>query len=157
MATDCRQKAREFRDYWKSQRGSERSEGQHFWNMLLRDVLGMDNVEQRTQPQVPVQMEDTTKVLDFWIPETKVLIEHKKRGVKLDAPQSGHGGKTPFEQASEYNQARGYSDKARWIVTCNFDEIWCTTWIGPAPSLRRYGSPIFRGRYTALISSWTLR
>ena len=84
----------------------------------------MEDVERRTKPQVPVQMKGTTKFLDLWIPETKVLIEHKSRGIKLDAPQSGHDGKTPYEQALEYNQARGYSDKARWIVTCNFDEIW---------------------------------
>ena len=42
-----------------------------------------------------------TKFLDAWIPETRVLIEHKSRGVNLDAPQSGHGGLTPYEQAVE--------------------------------------------------------
>ena len=119
-----RQAAKKFVEYWTFRRGSEKGEDQQFWNMLLRDVLGMENVEQRTQPQVPVQMKGTVKFLDLWIPETKVLVEHKSRGIKLDAPQSGHGGKTPFEQAVEYNQARGYSDKARWIITCNFDEIW---------------------------------
>ncbi|MBP5791509.1 MAG: class I SAM-dependent DNA methyltransferase, partial [Kiritimatiellae bacterium] len=70
------------------------------------------------------QLKDTTKYLDAWIPETKVLIEHKSRGIKLDAPQSGHGGKTPYEQALDYNIARPFSEKARWIVTSNFDEIW---------------------------------
>lgn len=124
MAADVSRKARKFREYWLWQRGSEKGEDQQFWNMLLRDVLGMDEVERRLKPQVPVPMKGTTKFLDFWIPETKVLIEHKSRDIKLDAPQSSHGGKTPFEQALEYNQARGYSDKARWIVTCNFDEIW---------------------------------
>ena len=69
-------------------------------------------------------MKGTTKFLDAWIPETRVLIEHKSRGVKLDAPQSGHGGKTPYEQALEYNFARPFSEKARWIVTSNFSEIW---------------------------------
>ncbi len=119
-----RQAAKKFVEYWTFQRGSEKGEDQRFWNMLLRDVLGMEDVERRTRPQVPVQMKDTTKFLDLWIPETRVLIEHKSRGIKLDAPQPGHDGKTPFEQALEYNQARGFSEKARWIVTCNFDEIW---------------------------------
>lgn len=117
-------KIRSFVEYWKFQRGSEKGEDVKFWNMLLRDVLGMNDVEQRVAQQVPVQMKGTTKWLDFWIPETRVLIEHKSRGVNLDAPQAGHGGKTPFQQALEYNQARGFSDKARWIVTSNFDEIW---------------------------------
>ena len=124
MGNISKQAARKFREYWLLQRGSEKGQDQQFWNMLLRDVLGMDNVDLRLKSQVPVPMKGTTKFLDFWIPETKVLIEHKSRDIKLDAPQSGHGGKTPFEQALEYNQQRGYSDKARWIVTCNFDEIW---------------------------------
>ena len=124
MGNISKQAARKFREYWLLQRGSEKGQDQQFWNMLLRDVLGMDDVDLRLKSQVPVPMKGTTKYLDFWIPETKVLIEHKSRDIKLDAPQSGHGGKTPFEQALEYNQQRGYSDKARWIVTCNFDEIW---------------------------------
>ena len=119
-----KQASRKFVEYWTFQRGSEKGEDQRFWNMLLRDVLGMEDVERRTQPQVPVHMKGTTKFLDLWIPETRVLIEHKSRGIKLDAPQASHDGKTPFEQALEYNIARPYSEKARWIVTCNFDEIW---------------------------------
>ena len=84
----------------------------------------MDDVMSRISFQSPVQLKDTTKFLDAWIPETRVLIEHKSRGIKLDAPQSGHDGKTPYEQALEYNFERPYSEKARWIVTCNFLEIW---------------------------------
>ena len=123
MAGNQRQGARKFREYWAFQRGSEKGEDQQFWNSLLRDVLGVADVERHIQYQVPVPMAGTTKFLDAWIPETRVLIEHKSRGVKLDAPQAGHGNKTPFQQALEYNQARGFSEKARWIVTCNFDEI----------------------------------
>jgi hypothetical protein len=124
MSSNRRQSARKFREYWTFQRGSEKGEDQQFWNSLLRDVLGVADVERHIQYQVPVPMAGTTKFLDAWVPETRVLIEHKSRGVKLDAPQAGHGNKTPFQQALEYNQARGFSDKARWIVTCNFDEIW---------------------------------
>ena len=124
MVGNQRQGARKFREYWAFQRGSEKGEDQQFWNSLLRDVLGVADIERHIQYQVPVPMAGTTKFLDAWIPETRVLIEHKSRGVKLDAPQVGHGSKTPFQQALEYNQARGFSEKARWIVTCNFDEIW---------------------------------
>ena len=122
--TDCRQKARKFREYWTLVNDSEVGGYQKFWIALLADVLGAENVLERIAFQIPVPMKGTTKYLDAWIPETRVLIEHKSRGIKLDAPQSGHGGKTPYEQAIEYNQARGFSEKARWIVTCNFDEIW---------------------------------
>ena len=124
MSDNPRHAARKFVEYWTFQRGSEKGEDQQFWNSLLGEVLGMADVKSRIKYQLPVQLKDTTKFLDAWIPETRVLIEHKSRGVKLDAPQSGHDGKTPFEQALEYNIARPFSEKARWIVTCNFDEIW---------------------------------
>ena len=119
-----RQAARKFKDFWLLAKDSETGGYSKFWLSLLSDVLGVDDVFSRIDFQSRVPMKGTTKYLDAWIPETRVLIEHKSRGIKLDAPQSGHGGKTPFEQAVEYNQARGFSEKARWIVTCNFDEIW---------------------------------
>ena len=124
MATDVIQAARKFREFWTLAKDSEVGGYQKFWISLLGDVLHMDDVMARISFQSPVQLKDTTKYLDAWIPETRVLIEHKSRGIKLDAPQSGHGGKTPFEQALEYNIARPFSEKARWIVTCNFLEIW---------------------------------
>ena len=117
-----KQAARKFVEHWTFRRGSEKGEDQQFWNTLLAEVLGMDNVAARVQYQVPVPMQGTTKFLDAWIPETRVLIEHKSRGVNLDEPQAGHDGKTPYEQAVEYDNARPFDEKARWIVTCNFDE-----------------------------------
>ena len=124
MSANQRQAARKFREYWTLAPGRETGEDQQFWNSLLGEVLDVEDVKSRIKYQLPVPMRGTTKYLDAWIPETRVLIEHKSRGVKLGEPQSGHGGKTPYQQALEYNQARGFSEKARWIVTCNFDEIW---------------------------------
>ena len=119
-----RQAARKFREYWTLANESEVGGYQKFWISILGDVLGVENAMDRISFQAPVPMKGTTKYLDAWIPETRVLIEHKSHGIKLEAPQSGHGSKTPFEQAVEYNQARGFSEKARWIVTSNFSEIW---------------------------------
>ena len=124
MATDIKQSARKFKEFWTLAKDSEVGGYQKFWLSLLGDVLRVDDVMSRISFQSPVPMPGTTKYLDAWIPETRVLIEHKSRGIKLDAPQAGHDGKTPFEQALEYNIARPFSEKARWIVTCNFDEIW---------------------------------
>ena len=121
--TAQRQAAKKFVEYWTFQRGSEKGEDQQFWNSLLGEVLGMDDVKSHVQYQVPVPMKGTTKFLDAWIPETRVLIEHKSRGVSLDAPQAGHGRLTPYDQAVEYDNARPFDEKARWIVTCNFDEF----------------------------------
>ena len=118
-----RQTARRFVEYWTFRRGSEKGEDQQFWNSLLGEVLGMEDVKSHVQYQVPVRMKDTTKFLDAWIPETRVLVEHKSRCIDLDAPQSGHNGLTPYEQALEYDNARPFDEKARWIVVCNFDEF----------------------------------
>ncbi len=117
-----KQAARKFVEQWTFRRGSEKGEDQQFWNTLLAEVLGVEDVAARVQYQVPVPMRGTTKFLDAWIPETRVLIEHKSRGVNLDEPQAGHDGKTPYDQAVEYDNARPFDEKARWIVTCNFDE-----------------------------------
>ena len=118
-----KQAARKFVEHWTFRRGSEKGEDQQFWNSLLGEVLGMEDVKSHVQYQVPVPMKGATKFLDAWIPETRVLIEHKSRGVNLDAPQAGHGGLTPYDQAVEYDNARPFDEKARWIVTCNFDEF----------------------------------
>ena len=126
-----RRAAKAFVERWTYRRGSEKGEDQQFWNDLLRSVLGVEDVESRIRYQVPVPMggspspatAKTVKFLDAWIPETRVLIEHKSRGVDLAAPQLGHGGLTPYEQACEYDNARPFDEKARWIVTCNFDRF----------------------------------
>ena len=89
MATDIRQTSRKFREFWTLAKDSEVGGYQKFWISLLGDVLGMDDVMSRISFQSPVQLKGTTKFLDAWIPETRVLIEHKARNVKLDAPQAG--------------------------------------------------------------------
>ena len=129
-----RQVAKQFVEYWTFNRpGSEKSGCQQYWNMLLGKVLGMTELERGIRYEVPVQVATapgtnhqapSTKYLDAWIPSTRVLIEQKSRGVKLDAPQPGHDNMTPFEQAKFYDDHRPFDEKARWIVTCNFDEIW---------------------------------
>ena len=76
-------------------------------------MLGAADVVSRVQYQVPVPLKGATGFLDAWIPETRVLIEHKSRGIDLDAPQAGHGGLTPYGQAAAYDNARPYGEKAR--------------------------------------------
>ena len=41
-----KQSTRKFMEYWTFQRGSEKGEDQQFWNSLLRDALGITDVEQ---------------------------------------------------------------------------------------------------------------
>ena len=91
MAMDNpKQAARKFVEHWTFRRGSEKGEDQQFWNSLLGKVLGIEDVKSQVQYQVPVPMKGATKFLYAWIPETRVLIEHKSRGINLEAPQAGH-------------------------------------------------------------------
>ena len=54
-----KQAARKFVEQWTFRRGSEKGEDQQFWNSLLRDVLGVADVEQHITYQVPVPMKGT--------------------------------------------------------------------------------------------------
>ena len=62
----------------------------------------------------------------MYIPETRVIIEQKSLGKALDQKirNSGDVDLTPFEQADRYNGKLTFDERARWIVTSNFAEIW---------------------------------
>ena len=65
---EMRKAARKFREFWTLATDSEVGGYQKFWLSLLGDVLGMDDVMSRISFQSPVQLKDTTKFLDAWIP-----------------------------------------------------------------------------------------
>ena len=120
----AKDRVEKFVAYWLAQAGSERSQCHQFWDSLLGEVLGVTDLKRFIEYEKPVYFNDgTTKSLDAWIPSTKVLIEHKSSGIDLDAPQAHHRGQTPFQQAWDYDNNRPLSEKARWIVVCNFDEM----------------------------------
>lgn len=58
----------------------------------------------------------------MYLPQSKVLIEQKGQDIDLfkKAKQSDGTELNPFEQARRYNEELPFSEKARWIVTCNF-------------------------------------
>ena len=55
----------------------------------------------------------------------RVLIEQKSINKDLRAPvvQSDGQRLTPFQQAKRYSAELPYSQRPRWIVTCNFQEF----------------------------------
>jgi len=115
--------AKAFAEFWKD-KGYEKGESQKFWLNLLRDVLGV------TQPEGFIVFEeqvklDHTSFIDAYIPDTHVLIEQKGKGKDLTKPirQSDGTLLTPFEQARRYSAALPYSQRPRWIVACNFEQI----------------------------------
>lgn len=124
--TDAQQReaARQFYYRWNG-KGQEDEDARSYWIEILQDILGVENVTQRVDFEKKVIGGDgNTKRIDMYIPETHVLIEQKSLGIPLDKPQAGHGGKTPFEQAKEYDNGLPHSEKSRWIVLSNFAEIW---------------------------------
>ena len=125
--TDAEQReaARQFINRWKG-RGNEDEDGRSYWIELLHDVLGMEDVTQHVDFEKKVYVDGNKKRIDAYLPETKVIIEQKSLGKALDQKIRNSGGVdlTPFDQAKRYNDSFDYDEKARWIVTCNFAEIW---------------------------------
>ena len=123
--TDAQQReaARQFFYRWNN-KGKEDEHARSYWIELLSDVFGVERVTERVEFEKKVAGEKSKKRIDVYIPETHVVIEQKSMGIPLDKPQQGHDGKTPYEQAKEYDNLLPYEERARWIITSNFSEIW---------------------------------
>ena len=122
---DSQQKAaaKAFAEYW-SDKGYEKGESQPFWLSLLRDVYGVEHPEQYIHFEEQVRL-DHTSFIDGFIPTTHVLIEQKGSKKDLRAPikQSDGSLLSPFQQAKRYSAELPYSQRPRWIITCNFEEF----------------------------------
>ena len=115
--------AKEFAEYWKD-KGYEKGESQKFWLSLLGEVLGVEHPAQFIQFENQVKL-DNTSFIDGTIPSTHVLIEQKSAGKDLrkGIKQSDGTFLTPFQQAKRYSSELPYSERPRWIITCNFQEF----------------------------------
>ena len=120
---DRKRAAKAFAEYWKD-RGDEKSDSQSFWLSFARDVLGVAEPEKFILFEERVKL-DHTSFIDGHIPSTHVLIEQKKKGLNLRSPirQSDGTLLNPFQQAQRYSAALPYSQRPRWIITCNFEEF----------------------------------
>ena len=120
---DRKKAAKKFAEDWKD-RGDEKSDSQSFWLTLVRDVLGVAEPEKFIFFEERVKL-DHTSFIDGHIPSTHVLIEQKKKGLNLRSPirQSDGTLLNPFQQAQRYSAALPYSQRPRWIITCNFEEF----------------------------------
>ncbi|MEY8338878.1 DNA methyltransferase [Lachnospiraceae bacterium 62-35] len=102
--------------------GDEKSDSQRFWIEFLSNVLGIENVTQKIVFEKRVVVDNQTKFIDVYIPETRVLIEQKSidKDLGRKMPQSDGNLRTPFEQARNYAQWMIPNETPLWIVTCNF-------------------------------------
>ena len=125
MITDKQQRtaAAAFARKWQG-RGYEKGESQLFWTELLTEVLGVADPSQFIRFEQQTRL-DHTSFIDAMIPSTHVMIEQKSLGKDLRQPirQSDGTLLTPFQQAQRYSAVLPYSERPRWIVTCNFAEF----------------------------------
>ncbi len=121
--TEMRAAAKRFADFWRG-KGYEKGESQMFWTMLLRDVYGVEHPEEYLTFEEQVKL-DHTSFIDVMIKPTHVMIEQKSLDKDLRAPirQSDGTLLSPFQQAKRYSSELPYSERPRWILTCNFGEF----------------------------------
>ena len=100
-AVEQQKAAKQFAKDWLG-RGDEKQDTQAFWLSLLQKVYGVEAPERYIYFELPVKLSHTS-FIDGYIAATSVLIEQKSLGIPLDKPQARHGGKTPYEQAKEYD------------------------------------------------------
>ncbi|MBQ7069073.1 MAG: class I SAM-dependent DNA methyltransferase, partial [Synergistaceae bacterium] len=102
----------DFSERWRG-KGDEKSDTQKFWLEFLRDVSGLENPEKFIEFEKRVKLEHMG-FIDAYIPSTRTLIEQKG----IDKPIT-----TAYEQAKNYSDWLPDSERARWIIVCNFKEF----------------------------------
>lgn len=102
-------------------KGDEKQHSQLFWTDLLSNVLHSTVNNESVKFEYRVQLGHQSYI-DVYLPDSRVIIEQKGSDIDLfkAAKQSDGTELTPFEQAKRYNVELPFSQKARWIVTCNF-------------------------------------
>lgn len=123
--TDAEQRAgaKQFVKDWTG-RGYEKGESQTFWLALLRDIFGIAEPEKYISFEEQVKL-DHTSFIDAYIPTTHVMIEQKSLGkdMRKGIRQSDGSVLSPLQQAKRYAAELPYSQRPRYIVTCNFSSF----------------------------------
>lgn len=116
-----RQAVRKFIADWAGH-GDEKQDTSRFWTGLLRNVFGIEEPEKFIEFELPVKLAHTS-FIDGYIPQTRVLIEQKSRGIsfKKGLKQSDGQLLTPYQQARRYAGYLHFNQTPRWIVVCNFE------------------------------------
>ena len=120
-----REAARKFIMKWAN-KGQEDQDDRSYWLDIFQRILGIEDATDKLDFQKKVLIDGNVKKIDVYIPETRIIIEQKSLGKSLDKKMhnSGNLDLTPYEQAKRYNDNLPYEEKARYIVTSNFSEIW---------------------------------
>lgn len=116
--------AKQFAADWAG-KGYEKGHSQTFWLSLLQKAYGIAEPDKFISFEDQIML-DHTSFIDGFIPSTHVLTEQKSLGKELNKPikQSDGSLLSPFQQAKRYAAELPYSQRPRWIVTCNFAEFY---------------------------------
>lgn len=128
--TEQRIAAKQFALDWQG-RGDEKQETQSFWLALLQKILGVEEPEKYISFERRVEVDDTktgkstTKFIDGYIAQTRVLIEQKGQDIDLRKGYKQSDGSllSPYQQARRYGGYLPQSEQPRWIIVCNFQEF----------------------------------
>lgn len=99
-------------------------EDAHKYLLRLLEVLGVSDskfIDFEKKVKVYLKGKRSTKRIDGYIAETKVLIEMKSSDVNLDEVQAS--GVTPQEQAFNYIPFMKAGEEPNYVVVCNFKEM----------------------------------
>lgn len=108
-------------------KGDENQDTQRFWIDLFQSVLGVDDAIQRLRFEVPSATEasDHQGYADVFIPSASVIVEQKSLGVDLAKKELRQNRKvTPAGQAAGYAQGMPLTQQPRYVIACNFAEMW---------------------------------
>ena len=119
--------AKEFVERWRKilaevpeGKNNEQQDTAKFWQDLLVNVLGVPSNSVATF--VDFERKVRGRRIDVFVSDHHFLCEQKSVGVDLDKPESRNGGmETPYQQATWYAQHLPYSERPRWLMTCNFE------------------------------------
>lgn len=101
-------------------KNNEQQDTAKFWQDLLVNVLGVPSSTIATF--VDFERKVRGRRIDVFVSDHHFLCEQKSVGVDLDKPEPRYGGfETPYQQATWYAQHLPYSERPRWLMTCNFE------------------------------------
>lgn len=121
-----KKEAKDFVKRWQKRLGAipagsnnEQQDTQKFWVDLLINVLGIPS--NTIDSFVDFERKVRGRRIDVFVSDHNFLCEQKSWGIDLDKPEPRNGGmETPLQQAMWYARHLPYSERPRWVMTCNF-------------------------------------
>ena len=121
-----KKEAKEFVKRWQKRlaaipegSNNEQQDTQKFWVDMLINVLGIPS--NTIDSFVDFERKVRGRRIDVFVSDHNFLCEQKSWGIDLDKPEPRNGGmETPFQQAMWYARHLPYSERPRWVITCNF-------------------------------------